>query len=267
MVSTRQAGKTRKSADEGSPPVDSDEEYEERVPEHNKTRGTKRARTAKTTVKGKQQGKRRKKAKLSMLPEMSIDILYEVCGCLLQGVLVDAITPQIFSLVHPRDLLRVSWTAKVFNEFLTSKSSRHVWQASFSTIPKSEQPPACPSGMTEMAYANLLYGQCCMVCGPVTNAHTRPSNYWPQNCASTSPLIPAWRALVRLCGSCVDEMYVPHFSSPTFGSSTIPPSAMSPSSAWLDDPAYETIRDICEVLPWFLVRSVSISLGFSTSLT
>lgn len=80
MVSTRQAGRTRKSAEKSSPPADSGDEYEERTPEPNKTRGTKRVRTAKTTAKGKQQEKRRKKAKLSMLPEMPIDILYEVCG-------------------------------------------------------------------------------------------------------------------------------------------------------------------------------------------
>ena len=98
MVSTRQAGKTRKSPEECSLPADSDEEYEERAPEPNKTRGTKRARTAKPTVKGKQQEKRRKKAKLSMLPEMPVDILYEVRGTLPQGVVVDAITlPDIFS--------------------------------------------------------------------------------------------------------------------------------------------------------------------------
>jgi len=216
MVSTRQARKTHKSGDECSPPADSGEEYEERVPEHNKTRGTKRARTAKATVKGKQQEKRHKKAKLSMLPEMSIDILYEVCGCLLQGVLVDAITPQIFSLVHPRDLMRVSWTAKAFNEFLISKSSRHVWQASFSTVPKSEQPPACPSGMTEMAYANLLYGQCCMVGGPVTmsvptHLTTAAELCWHE---STNPSLACPGEALRILRR---RNVRPHFPSPSFG--------------------------------------------------
>ena len=71
---------------------------------------------------------------------------------------------QIFSLVHPRDLLHISWTSKVLNRFLTSKSSRHVWQASFKTVPEEEQPPPCPSEMTEMAYTNLVYGRYCMVC-------------------------------------------------------------------------------------------------------
>ena len=98
MVLSRQAGKTRKFAEEGSPPANSGEEYEKRTPAPNKARGTKRARTAKTTVKGKQQEKRRKKSKLSMLPGMPVDILYEVRGSLLRGGHVDAIPPpDIFS--------------------------------------------------------------------------------------------------------------------------------------------------------------------------
>ncbi|KAF9645813.1 hypothetical protein BDM02DRAFT_399008 [Thelephora ganbajun] len=178
MATTKRKPETRKSAEEGLSPADSGDEYEERTPEPSKTRGKKRARTAKMTAKDKQQEKRRKKANLSMLPEMPIDILYE-----------------IFSLVHPRDLLHISWTAKVLNGFLTSKSSRHVWQASFKTVPENEQPPPCPPEMTEMAYANLVYGQCCM------------------NCSNTHPTIPAWRALVRVCGHCVEEIAIDRVSA------------------------------------------------------
>ena len=166
----------RKVAEENPPPADTGEEYEEPAPELDGTRGAKRARTAKMTAKGEQQGKRRKKAKLSMLPEMPVDILYEVRRCLLHCAIPDAWSSQIFSLVHTRDLIRISWTAKVFNEFLASKSSRHVWQASFSTIPKNEQLPACPSEMTELGYANLLYGQYCMVRVPVANSLALLSN-------------------------------------------------------------------------------------------
>jgi len=88
-----------------------------------------------------------------MLPEMPADIIHEVRGCPSPyHALPDARTSQIFSLVHPRDLMRISWIAKIFNEFLTSKSSRHTWQAAFSTIPKNEQVPTRPSEMTEMGY-------------------------------------------------------------------------------------------------------------------
>ena len=100
MVSTRRAEKARQSTEEGSLPVASGDEYEERTPEPTKTRGTKRVRATKTTAKSKQQPqeKRRKQAKLSMLPEMPVDILYDVRRFLLHYFLVDAKTfPDIFS--------------------------------------------------------------------------------------------------------------------------------------------------------------------------
>jgi hypothetical protein len=97
MVSTRQATKAHR-AEEGSSLADSGDEYEERTPEPNKTGGTKRARTTKTTVDDKRQEQRRKKAKLSMLPEMPVDILYDVSGSLLFHDLVDTKRfPDIFS--------------------------------------------------------------------------------------------------------------------------------------------------------------------------
>jgi hypothetical protein len=97
MGSTRRANKSRKTVKEESLPCDSGEEYEERTPEPSKTRGTKRARTAKTTAKDKGGQKRRKKAKLSMLPEMPVDILYEVGIPLFCRAFVDAEwLPDIF---------------------------------------------------------------------------------------------------------------------------------------------------------------------------
>jgi len=83
MVSTRKAGKTRKIVEETFSPAGSGDEYEEGTPGPSKTCGTKRARTSKTTRGGKSQGKRRKTTNLSMLPDMPIDVLYEVRGTLL----------------------------------------------------------------------------------------------------------------------------------------------------------------------------------------
>lgn len=162
MASTR--SKSRQHTEQDSRPDDSSDGYEERVPESNKTRGTKRVRTAKMTTKDKVTGKRQKKAKLWRLPEMPIDILYEVrkSSRFVDSLMLNIF--QIFSLVHPRDLLHISWTAKILHRFLTTKSSRHVWQASFKGISEGERPPPCPSGITEMAYANLVYGRYCMVC-------------------------------------------------------------------------------------------------------
>lgn len=90
MVSTRQGTKTRESAKELSSPADSGDEYEERTPEPTKTRGTKRARSSKATAKDKQEESRRKRAKLSMLPDMPIDILYDVGVSFPHWVFLDA---------------------------------------------------------------------------------------------------------------------------------------------------------------------------------
>jgi len=163
---------------------------------------------------------------------------------------------QIFSLVHPRDLMRISWTSKTLNEFLTSKSSRHVWQASFKMVPESEKPPPCPSEITEMAYANLLYGQGCMVCVPAASGLARSSNYWLQICADVHPAIPARPALVRLCGRCIEEMYFLHFLSAPFGHSMIPPRAIDLYAARPDGFSYGT--NMSEVLPTFRVKCACI---------
>ena len=86
MVSTRQTIKARKIAEKASSPADSGGEYEEGASESSKTRGTKRAKTSKTASNDKQQAKRRKTAKLSMLPDMPVDILYEVRGSPLRHI-------------------------------------------------------------------------------------------------------------------------------------------------------------------------------------
>ena len=85
MVSTRRSVKARKITEGDLLPSDGDGEYEEPTTQAGKTRGTKRARSAKTDdeeaeerAKKKEEERRRKKAKLSMLPEMPVDILFEV---------------------------------------------------------------------------------------------------------------------------------------------------------------------------------------------
>ena len=75
MVLTRQAAKLNLAG--------SGDGHRERTSEPAKTRGTKRARATKTTGENMGTDKRRKKAKLSMLPGMPVDILYEVRGLML----------------------------------------------------------------------------------------------------------------------------------------------------------------------------------------
>ena len=176
MISSQQAGKVHKTVEEVFSPANSSDKYGEGTSEPGETHGTNCARISKTTCEDKQQGKLRETARLSMLPDMPLDILYEVRKSLVYHHPLIRRGSQIFSLVHPRDLMWISWTSKILDEFLTTKSSRHVWQASFGTIPKNENPPPCPSAITEMAYANLLYGPGYMVCRSVVNRLARPCN-------------------------------------------------------------------------------------------
>jgi len=159
---------------------------------------------------------------------------------------------QIFSLIHPRDLIQVSWTSKVLNRFLTSRSSRHVWQASFKTIPENEMPPPCPPEITEFTYVNLLYFKFCMVCVPAVNRIVSLPNQRLQNCGSSGPPIPgtAWSALTRLCGPCVNELYFFHLSSAPFGHSAVIPRAISLCQAVTDD-SLHLVFDMVQILPTF----------------
>jgi len=68
---------------------------------------------------------------------------------------------QIFSLLHPRDLLRVSWTTKAFRSVLSDRSSKPIWKASLASV---DGLPPCPSDLPEPAYATLLFNPYCSVC-------------------------------------------------------------------------------------------------------
>lgn len=119
--------------------------------------------------KGKQPKKNRNTAKLSKLPDMPLDILYDVSyrinSFVDDGIDNDATRRlQIFSFVHPVDLLRISWASKPLRNVLTSKSSRQVWITAFDNIPEVRRPLPCPQELTEIGYANLIYESHCMVC-------------------------------------------------------------------------------------------------------
>jgi len=104
---------------------------------------------------------KRRKGKLSKLPDMPLDVLYEVAFERLRGTKYTEVTwVQIFSRLHPQDLLRISWTTKAFRRVLTSTSSKTVWMNSFTSV---EGLPPCPDDMNEVEYANLLFNPLCQV--------------------------------------------------------------------------------------------------------
>ena len=67
---------------------------------------------------------------------------------------------QIFSLLHPRDLLKVSWTTKAFRGVITDRSSKPIWKKSLASV---DGLPPCPRDLSEPAYAALLFSPYCSV--------------------------------------------------------------------------------------------------------
>ncbi|RPD66387.1 hypothetical protein L226DRAFT_530487 [Lentinus tigrinus ALCF2SS1-7] len=88
-------------------------------------------------------GGRRRKS-LSMLPNMPLDILYE-----------------ILSLLHPYDLLHLSRTSKAFRLLLMNRSAITIWRRARDNVLGL---PNCPSDLSEPAYANLVFDPHCHFC-------------------------------------------------------------------------------------------------------
>ncbi|KAH9854866.1 hypothetical protein C2E23DRAFT_901801 [Lenzites betulinus] len=74
------------------------------------------------------------------LEDVSLDILLEV-----------------FSHLHPQDLLLMSRTSKIFRAFLMSRRSALVWKEA--RVRTSSDAPPCPPHMSEPQYAVLLFTQ------------------------------------------------------------------------------------------------------------
>ncbi|KAI1794636.1 hypothetical protein LXA43DRAFT_995909 [Ganoderma leucocontextum] len=87
---------------------------------------------------------RGKRKSLSRLPDMPLDVLYEV-----------------FPYLHPYDLLHLARTTKAFRALLMSRSAITLWRQSIATVPDL---PECPPDLTEPAYTNLLFDPHCHFC-------------------------------------------------------------------------------------------------------
>ncbi|KAI0045649.1 hypothetical protein FA95DRAFT_1680317 [Auriscalpium vulgare] len=95
---------------------------------------------------------RRLRGRLSALPTMPLDILFE-----------------IFSYLPPGDLVQLARVTKPFRQVLLSRSqSALLWTQSYELVPDV---PPCPEDMSEPAWAHLLFGgSYCYTCG------TKPVN-------------------------------------------------------------------------------------------
>ncbi|EIW60439.1 uncharacterized protein TRAVEDRAFT_77410, partial [Trametes versicolor FP-101664 SS1] len=80
---------------------------------------------------------------LKDMPYMPLDVLVE-----------------IFSLMHPRDLLNLARTTRAFRSFLMNRAASPFWRDARKTV---EGLPDCPPYLSEPAYANLTFFACCHV--------------------------------------------------------------------------------------------------------
>ncbi|KAJ3878655.1 hypothetical protein F5051DRAFT_452188 [Lentinula edodes] len=104
------------------------------------------------------------KAKLSMLPTLNLDILFE-----------------IFSHLLPIDLIHLARTTKDFRRLLMQRNTTTIWKSAFAQI---QELPQCPSDMSYPAWAHLAFEQVC------------------HNCFTTNIRNISWILRTRLCNRC-----------------------------------------------------------------
>ncbi|KAJ7492291.1 hypothetical protein FB451DRAFT_525803 [Mycena latifolia] len=96
---------------------------------------------------------------------------------------------EVFGYLNPSDLLGLARMTKSLRRVLMHKSSMSVWKTARSNVPWL---PDAPPGMSEPAWANLVFDRHCHYClaKGVRKIH--------------------WRLRVRLCKPCSEK----HFVSP-----------------------------------------------------
>ncbi|KDQ49477.1 hypothetical protein JAAARDRAFT_643890 [Jaapia argillacea MUCL 33604] len=106
--------------------------------------------TAKAATPRAKVVRKKRIGKLSMLPQMPLDILFE-----------------IFVHLTPKDLLNLSRTDKLLRKTLLSRKSLSIWK----NVRLAAEVPDGPDGMSEPAWAEMVFGTTCQNCGAkgVTN--------------------------------------------------------------------------------------------------
>jgi hypothetical protein len=100
-------------------------------------------------------------------PALPLDILYEVRLSFSEFRRETKKTKlngkrQIFSLLHPLQLLYLTRTTKPFRRFLLNRANVGIWRAAFSVL-RADGLPACPPYASEPAWARLVFEKVCNV--------------------------------------------------------------------------------------------------------
>ena len=109
---------------------------------------------------------RKVRGRLSELPTMPMDILFEVgdMRLIIFVTLLDMVIVQIFGHLHPSDLLSVSRVSKPFRGVLFSRNSAFLWNACLRLCGA----PTSPPDMSPPAWTHLLFGGAyCYVSSPL----------------------------------------------------------------------------------------------------
>ncbi|KAJ7082913.1 hypothetical protein B0H15DRAFT_852012 [Mycena belliarum] len=75
---------------------------------------------------------------------------------------------EVLALLTPGDILHLARTSKHLRAFLLSKRQRYIWKESFLNL-EGPRLPACPPGLSEPQYANLVFSCHCHSCFKVHN--------------------------------------------------------------------------------------------------
>lgn len=159
---------------------------------------------------------RKQEGRLSILPTLPLDVLYEVR----YGVYIIfqlsylhlRLVEQIFAHLDPGDLVSLARTTKSFRKVLLSRQAALIWRSALEATAEDGFPPR-PHGMSEPAWAGFFFG------GPHCSVRSRQllrfmtcisslvADLWCENqpgCmldASETVLQGVRRSSVRLCRS------------------------------------------------------------------
>ncbi|VDC05518.1 unnamed protein product [Peniophora sp. CBMAI 1063] len=137
-------------------------------------RPAKRARTKKVDAAATSKtpaNRGRKQGRLSVLPTLPMDLLYE-----------------IFAHLGPPDLLSLARTTKSFRSILMSRQSAFIWRSVLDAASEEAGHPPRPENMDEPAWTQLVFGGGkCGSCGGKTSKEI------------------LWAIRIRLCKTCQSE--------------------------------------------------------------
>ncbi|KAJ7775127.1 hypothetical protein B0H16DRAFT_86814 [Mycena metata] len=107
-------------------------------------------------------------------PALPLDILFE-----------------IFSLLHPLDLIMLTRTTKPFRRFLLNRANVGIWRATFAAVHAAGL-PECPPYASELAWARLVFEKTCHICSTTLRVDLAMDPVW-------------WEFSARYCGDCMDS--------------------------------------------------------------